>query len=342
VEAAHQAMLRGETHYTPTAGIPDLRRAIANKLRDFNGIQADPASEILVTTGGVGGLGLALLALVDPGDDVIIPDPSWPNYQTQSLIPGGRVINLPLREEEGFKVRAEAVEALLTPRTRVLFINTPGNPTGAMLEREELLELGELARSEQFYIVLDEVYEHIVYDENRHFSLASDSRYFPWVVTVNSFSKTYAMTGWRLGYSAGPAEVIKAMTLMSEAYVSCAPSFCQYAGIAALTGSQEPVQEMVRNYANRRDLLCRGLEEIPGISALRPKGALYVFANISSTGLSSRQAAERLLREAGVCTVPGTGFGQGGEGYLRLCFAVSSQDLERALERMETFFRRLA
>jgi len=340
-EAAKKALDEGYTHYTPNAGFPDLREAIAEKLRSENRIEASPDEVIVTGGGGTGALMLASMCLINPGDEVLIPDPGFVVYEPMVLMAGGRPVYVPLREEEGFKMKAEEVERLITPRTRVLVVNTPSNPTGGVMEREDLEPIAELAVKHDLYVISDEVYEKFVYDGHRHVSLASLPGMWERTVTVNSFSKTYAMTGWRIGYAAAPKPLVDEMVKLQQFSMVHAPAVSQRAALAALKGPQDFVDLMVGEFDKRRRLLVERLNSIEGLSCLKPKGAFYVFLNIKGLGLSSEEAAEWLLKQAGVVTVPGVAFGPSGEGYLRLSYARPIEQLEAACERLEEAVRKL-
>lgn len=337
MEAAFAAARGGATHYTPTAGIPELRRAIAARLRADYGLEVDPDREVLVTVGAVGALAAACLAVVRPGDEVLIPDPGWPVYRSQIALAGGVAVPVPLREECAFHLQAEDVESRITPRTRALILNSPHNPTGAVLAEEEIRRIAEVAYRHGLIVISDEVYEKLLYDGRRHFPPACIPELRPQIITISGVSKTYAMTGWRLGYAHGPAEIIGAMTRIQECLASCPASVSQQAALAAIAGDQGPVAAMREQYDRRRRFLVEGLNRLPGISCLMPEGAFYVFPNVRALGRTSMELAQDLLVRGRVVTVPGSGFGEAGEGYLRLSYATSLQALEEALHRLERF-----
>jgi aminotransferase len=340
-EAAKRALDEGYTHYTPNAGFQDLREAIAEKLRSENRIEASPDEVIVTGGGGTGALMLASMCLINPGDEVLIPDPGFVVYESMVLMAGGRPVYVPLREEEGFAMKAEEVERLITPRTRVVVVNTPSNPTGGVMERGDLEAIAELAVKHDLYVISDEVYEKFVYDGHRHVSLASLPGMWERTVTVNSFSKTYAMTGWRIGYAAAPKPLVDEMVKLQQFSMVHAPAVSQRAALAALRGPQDFVALMVKEFDRRRRLLVERLNSIEGLSCPKPKGAFYAFLNIKGLGLSSEEAAERFLEQAGVVTVPGVAFGPSGEGYLRLSYARPIEQLEEACRRLEEAVRKL-
>lgn len=334
VEEAVAATRGGHHYYSPNAGLPELRRAIAAKLERENGVSFDPLTEIDVTIGATEALGLLMMTLVNPGDEVIVIEPIWPNYLTQIIMAGGVPVRVQTNEEDGFRPRPEAVEAAITPRTRVVMICTPNNPTGAVMSRESVTAVADVARRNNLYLISDEVYEKIIYDGNQHFSAASLPGAREFVITVNSFSKSYAMCGWRVGYVAARSEVIAPLLKLQEGMASCANTMAQKAAVVALTGPQDSVSQMVEAYRVRRDLMVDGLHRIPGLSVVRPGGAFYLFVNIKQLGKSSLDVAMDLLQKGRVMTVPGPGFGLSGEGYLRLCYARDESVLQEALERI--------
>jgi aminotransferase len=334
VKTAVKASLEGHHYYSSNAGIMSLRQAIAAKLERDNGISYDPETEIDVTIGATEALGLLMMTLLNPGDEVILADPTWPNYITQILMAGGVPVRVSTFEEEAFSLQVDTVEEAITERTKAILINTPNNPTGALLEREAVKGFVELAKKHGLYLISDEVYEKIIYDGNQHFSPASLPGAKEFVITVNSFSKSYAMCGWRVGYVAASQKVIAPLLKLQEGMASCANTMAQMAAVTALEGPQDAVNMMVERYRARRDLMVEGLNQIPGISVIKPGGAFYLFVNIKELGKSSHQFATELLQKAGVMTVPGSGFGHAGEGYLRICYAKNDELLQKALERI--------
>ena len=335
IVAAGVAATQGGLHgYSPNAGLLELRQAIADKLWRENGLSFDPATEIDVTIGATEALGLLMMTLVNPGDEVILCEPTWPNYLTQVAMAGGVAVPVATREADGFRPQPEVIEAAITPRTRAGLINSPNNPTGAVMDRERITAIAEIARRHGVYLISDEVYEKIIYDGRQHFSAGSLPGAKGFVITVNSFSKSYAMCGWRVGYVAAGAAVIGPLLKLQEGMASCANTMAQQAACAALTGSQDAVAMMVERYRTRRDLMVDGLNSIPGISVTRPDGAFYLFVNVKGLGKPSREVALELLQKGRVMTVPGPGFGAAGEGYLRLCYAKDEAVLQEALGRI--------
>jgi aspartate aminotransferase len=332
VAAAKQALDEGYTHYVPSPGLPELREAIARHVAATRGIPVTP-EEVVVTPGAKPVMFFAALMLCGPGDEVLYPDPGFPIYPSVAAFAGARPVPLPLRPERGFRLDPDELRAKLTDRTRLLILNSPHNPTGATLSAEDLAAIAELVRDRRLTVLSDEIYREIVYD-GRAASIASLPGMRERTIILDGFSKTYAMTGWRLGYGVMPRPLAEAMTRLIVNSVSCTAAMTQRAGLAALTGPQDAVRAMVAEFRRRRDALVAGLNAIPGISCHLPGGAFYAFPDIRGTGLSSAELAERLLQEAGVATLAGTAFGPGGEGFLRLSYAAALPDLERALARI--------
>ena len=334
-EAAKKALDEGYTHYTPNAGFPDLREALAEKLRLDNGIDVAPDEVIVTGGGGTGALMLSALCLINPGDEVLLPDPGFVVYEAVVLMAGGKPVYVPLKEEDGFRMLPSEVEKRITSKTKCIIVNTPSNPTGGVLEEEDLKGIADLAVKHDLYVISDEVYEKLVYDGHRHLSIASLPRMKERTVTVNSFSKTYAMTGWRIGYAAAPKELIDQMVKLQQFTMVHAPAVSQRAALAALKGPQDFVKEMAEEYDKRRRFIVDRLNSIGGLSCLRPKGAFYVFLNIKKLGMRSEEVAMALLERAKVVTVPGVAFGPGGEGYLRISYSRPIDQLEEACSRIE-------
>lgn len=333
--AAGTAIRDGITHYTPSRGAPDLLEAIAGKLAKENGIHADPATDLIVTPSAKHALFISLMTILDPGDELLIPTPSWVSYQAMARLVGAVPVPVPLDADGGFRITTAALSDRLTERSRAILVNTPNNPTGHVLNRQEAEDLAAFAAEHDLYLVTDEIYEKIRFDGREHLSLAALPGGADRTLTVNGFSKAYAMTGWRLGYVAGPTDVMTEMVKVQQHTVGCAGSFVQRGGVAAVTGSQEPVESMTAEYAARRDLIVDGLNALPGVTCTLPGGALYVFPDIRETGVTdSRAFADRLLRDAGVAVTPGSAFGPGGEGHVRLSFARSRDVLAEAVDRM--------
>lgn len=332
-QAANAALDEGFVKYTSSQGIPELRAALARKLARENGTAVDPATDLVVTCGANEAISAAISALVDPGDEVIIPDPAWPHYEYCLRIAGATPVYCRLDEARGFEMSPDDVASLWTPRTRMVIVNSPQNPTGAVMSRDDLQAITRLAADRGAWLLSDEAYERLVFD-GEHVSPASFDGAHDTVLSIGCLSKTYAMTGWRLGWVAGPAAAIDAINRVHLYTVSCAVSFVQKAAIAALDGDQGPVDTMREAYRRRRDLLVALLQEIPGVGVAPPKGAFYVFPNIEAFGRPSKDVALRLVEDAGVGAVHGSAFGPAGEGYLRIAYACSEEDIREGVARM--------
>lgn len=342
LRAATKAAELGHTHYTVNAGLIELRNVISQVINERLGVEYDAANEVVATNGGMGGLYLAIQCLVDPGDEVVLLEPYWPNYYSQVLLAGGVPVTVKLDAKSGFHATFEEIRSAVSRRTKLLILNTPANPTGAMVEEGTLQGVAKLANERDFFVVSDEVYDRFVWPPNTHHSIVGHDGARSRTVLVNSFSKTYAMTGWRIGYAAGPKEIVAAMVKLQESVYACPASIAQHAALEALTGDQRPAEEMRQDYERRRTLILEGLSAIDGVDPIRPQGSFYVFADVSRTGLSSFHFAMRLLEEEHVAVVPGNAFGNGGEGFVRLSFAAGPEDLERAVARIGRFVGRLA
>ncbi|WP_144588837.1 pyridoxal phosphate-dependent aminotransferase [Brevibacterium casei] len=324
------------TKYVANAGLPGLREAIAGKYstRWNREIGID---NVMVTFGAMEALTLSLDTTVSPGQEVIIADPCFPNYLGQIHRLGAVAVPVPVREESGFKVRADDVRAAVTDKTAAIILNSPSNPLGSIIDREDLELIADLADEFGFTIISDEVYDEIVFDDSTFTSIAEVRPGFDRFLVVGSFSKTYAMTGWRCGFVIAPAEFIPPIPLLQEGLTSSLPGFVQEAAIAAITGPQSVVGEMVQSYAERRDLIVERLNAIDGISVLRPEATFYAFANVKDWGMTSWEVATQLLEKHDLATIPGSAFGPEGEGYLRLTFAVSPETIIEACRRLEAF-----
>jgi len=335
LEAAKRALDEGKTHYPPTMGVQELREALAEKAKRDYGLSYDPNSEVLVTVGGIQAIFLALFALINPGEEVLISDPSFVCYAPSALMAGGVPSFVPVLEKDDFKPDRELVISRITKKSRAMVINSPNNPTGTVLSFDDLASLAKLAVERDMLVISDEVYEKITYDGVRHFCLATFPGMRERTLVVGSFSKTYAMTGFRVGYVYGPKELIAPMMLAHQFTVACVDGPAQYAALEALRGPQDSVSEMVSEFDRRRRLLHSRLNEIEGFRCGLPKGAFYIFANIKDFGVSSEKFAEHLLRHGQVVTVPGSAFGERGEGYLRFSYATAYDKIEEALNRIE-------
>lgn len=341
IEAAKRALDEGFTHYSADRGFLELRQAIAEKLRRERGLEVDPADEVIVTAGGAEANWVTLMTLVNPGDEVLIPSPYYPPFNTVVRLAGGVPVPVPLREELGFAWDPEDVEKRVTEKTKILLVNSPNNPTGGVQDEECIRALAEIAQEHDLIVVSDEVYEAFIYDGEKVHSIASIRGMGERTIVTNSFSKTYAMTGWRVGFAAGRSEFISQMLKVHYATAVCASAIAQRAAIAALIGSQNCVRKMTAEYDRRRKLIVDGLSEIPRFNCAMPNGAFYVFPNISEFNMPSEDFAKFLVKEARVVTVNGSAFGSDGEGYLRVSYAASKENIKEALERIKEATERL-
>lgn len=339
LEAGMRSLQAGETHYTSNWGKLELRQAIAENLRHLYGLTYDPASEIIATVGVSEALYLTMTALLDPGDEVIIPTPCFVSYQAEVYLAGGVPVEVPSRMKNNFQLDPDDVRAALTPRTKVIFIGYPNNPTGAVAERETLLEIARMAEERDLLVVSDEIYDRLVYGFEHVCFPALDESLKQRTVLLGGLSKSHAMTGWRIGYAAGPEDIIKGMVRIHQYTIMSAPTTAQDAAIEALTNGNGYVEEMVTEYDRRRRLIVGGLNRL-GLTTFEPRGAFYAFPNISASGMDDETFAEALLLEEHVAVVPGNAFGPGGEGFVRACYATSYEKIEEALHRMEKFMNR--
>lgn len=324
--AAEQALADGKVHYTSNFGLMELRQAIADKLKRENNVDYT-ASEVLVTVGLSEAVFAVLATILEEGDEILVPDPVWLNYINVPNLLGAKAVTYGLTEETGFQMNLEEVKAKITPKTRAIVIITPNNPTGGVLSEDVLKELAEIAVSNDLMVISDEVYERLVYDGAKHISIASLPSMKERTFTMNGMSKAYAMDGWRLGYVAAPEEYILAMNKFHQHNTTCAPNFVQVAAIAALNEEGDEVKEMVKEYQRRRDYAVKAINEIPGLHCECPKGAFYIFINCKSLNIKSADLSAYLLEEAKIALVPGDVFGPGGEGYLRMSFANSYENV---------------
>ncbi|MFN8524399.1 MAG: pyridoxal phosphate-dependent aminotransferase [Chloroflexota bacterium] len=339
VEAGRQALSDGMTHYGPALGLPELRDAIAQYVGHTRGINVR-REEVCVSPGGKPIMFWTILALCQAGDEVICPDPSYPIYESMANFVGAKVVPLPILEDRDFRFDPEDLRKLLTPRTKLVVLNSPANPTGGFLEKTDFEQIADILRDHDCMILSDEIYSRILYG-GEHYSIASEPGMRERTIILDGFSKTYAMTGWRLGYGVFPQELIPHIDRLAVNSVSCTAAFTQKAGVAALTGPQDDVEAMVKEFRERRDLIVDGLNAIPGITCKRPLGAFYVFPNVKGTGLTSHQFADRLLQEFGVASLAGSAFGAYGEGYIRFSYANSKQNIQKALDRIGEMVRSL-
>jgi aminotransferase len=334
-EAAIYSLERGNTMYTSNSGMPKLREELARQLKCQYGVEYDPMSQMLITVGVSEALDLAMRATIDPGDEVILPAPCYVAYDAAVILSGGVPVMIPTTEASGFEIDACDIEAAITDKTRAILIGYPANPTGAVMPREKLLAVAEIAERHNLLVMSDEIYARLTYGLP-HTCFASLPGMDRRTVLLGGFSKAYAMTGWRIGYAAGPREIIAAMLKIHQYTIMCAPTMAQMAALEAIKGGDESVLEMVEDYNRRRLVIVKGLCEI-GLSCFEPKGAFYAFPCIKSTGLSSEDFAEGLLKEEKVAVVPGNAFGPCGEGYVRCCYATALPEIEEALTRIQRF-----
>ena len=332
-QAGIRAIQEGHTRYNPPAGLPALREAIAEDVGRRRGIAVRP-SQVVVGPGAKPALLFPTLALVRPGDEAIYPDPGFPTYSAMIGVAGGVPVPVPLREEENFSFDLTVFDRVVSDRTRLIILNSPSNPTGGVLPMPALERIADAAQRHDIWILSDEIYTRLVFDGVTVPTIASLPGMAERTVICDGFSKTYAMTGWRLGFGIMPEALAERVTLLLTHSIGCTATFTQYAGLEALTGPQDQVEAVVAKYQRRRDVLVDGLNAIPGLQCRRPQGAFYAFPNVSAFGRTSDWLADYLLEEAGVAVLPGTAFGEAGEGYLRLCFANSMQNIHIALERI--------
>lgn len=334
VDAACQALKRGDTHYTSSMGLYALREVVQQTTQLSRGFKPD-IDQILVTPGANAIIYLAVSCLVNPGEEVIIPDPGFPTYYSAIRYCGAIPVTVPLHESNQFRLNPDDLRKRITPKTRLIIINSPSNPTGAVMTPEEIDEVARIAAEHDIYLLSDEIYARMVFaGENRFHTPAILDRCKERTIIINGFSKAFAMTGWRLGVAIGPKEVIEKMGLIIQTIVSCVPPFIQLAGVEAIKGDQSAISEMLTAYRQRRDVLVDGLNSIPEIQCVRPEGALYAFPNILGTGMTSDAFADFALDKAGVALLPGNNFGGHGEGFVRLCYVNTLENIERAIEQL--------
>jgi len=337
-EAAIYSLEKGQTMYTSNLGMPELRRELSRYLKDSYNLSYDPDTELLITVGVSEALDLTMRAILDPGDEVIMPDPHYVSYDACVILAGGSPIMVPTNEESNFELSASDIEGRVSGKTKAILIGYPSNPTGAVMSKEKLAKIAEIARRHQLLVISDEIYARLVYGV-KHTCFATLPEMKESTILLGGFSKAYAMTGWRIGYAAANKEIIAAMTKIHQYTIMCAPTMAQVAAIEALKSGEPSVLEMVEDYNRRRLVMVKGLKDI-GLPCFEPKGAFYAFPSIKSTGMTSEEFAEKLLREEKVAVVPGNAFGQCGEGYVRCCYATSLADIEEALLRMGRFVKK--
>jgi len=339
-QAAKKALDDNFTHYGPAPGLPQFRAVIAKHVSLTRGIEVTPEN-VVVTPGGKPIMFYIIMTCVDEGDEVIYPNPGFPIYESVIEFLGAKAVPLRLKEENGFRIDIQDLKQLITEKTRMLILNSPQNPTGGILTPDDIRKIASIAIENDLIVLSDEIYSQIVYGDFKHYSIASVPGMLERTVILDGFSKTFAMTGWRLGYGIMPEEIAKLVAQMQINSTSCTATFTQIAGIEALTGPQDGVQKMVQEFKRRRDAIVDGLNSIPGFKCQKPHGAFYVFPNITGTGKSSREMADYLLNEAGVACLCGTAFGRFGEGYLRFSYANSIPNIEKALENIRKAVKKL-
>ncbi|MGC1375451.1 MAG: pyridoxal phosphate-dependent aminotransferase [Anaerolineales bacterium] len=339
LDAGLQSLQAGETHYTSNAGKLELRQAISDQLFKRYGVKYDPVDEILITVGASEALYLTMTALLDPGDEVIIPTPCFSAYQAAVILAGGVTVEIPSRFENDFQLDPDEIRAAITPRTKLIFIGYPCNPTGAVAEREVLLEVAKIAEENDILVLSDEIYERLVFGFQHvcYPALSEDIKRRS--ILVSGFSKTYAMTGWRIGYAAGPAELIQGMLRVHQYTIMSAPTTAQDAAIQAILQGEPHIKIMVDEYDRRRKLIVSGMNRL-GLSTFEPRGAFYAFPKVAASGMDDETFADALLLEEHVAVVPGRAFGPGGEGFVRCCYATAYEQIEEALFRLERFMQR--
>ena len=340
-EAAKKALDEEKVHYSSNYGIPELREAIAQKLSQENGLSYHPGTDIIVTVGGNEAVLITMLGLLNPGDEVLIPDPCWLNYFYCVQMAGAVPISVPAKEAYQFVPHIDDFRSRLSPRTRMIVINTPNNPTGALYTAEALGALAQLAREKDLFVLSDEIYERMAYDGARHVSIGGLPEMRERTITVNGFSKAYSMTGWRLGFVAADREVISALIRIHQYATICATSFAQWGAVAAIRGSQEEVHRMMEEFNRRRNLVYSALKEMRGIQVVKPLGAFYIFPNIKGTGKNPMELTQYLIEKAQIAVVPGTVFGDFGKEFIRISYANSYKNLEMAMEKMKAALDKL-
>lgn len=331
---------RGRTFYTANAGLLELRKEIARYLGRRFDLSYNPKNEILVTVGGSEAIDIALRAMVDPGDEVIIPQPSYVSYEPCAILAGASPVIIELKNENQFRLTAAELEAAITDRTKVLILPFPNNPTGAVMERNDLEEIAKVIEKHDLYVLSDEIYSELCYTNENHVSIANIPGMWERTIVINGFSKSYAMTGWRLGYACGPKQIIEQMYKIHQFCIMCAPTTSQYAAIDALKNGDADVQMMRDSYNQRRRYLVNAFQEM-GLECFEPFGAFYMFPSVKQFGMTSDEFASKLLHEEKLAVVPGNAFGDSGEGFLRISYAYSLENLKKAIARLERFVARL-
>lgn len=336
IQATKEALDQGKTHYVDSMGIQELREAVCDFTKKSLGFRPDLSQVLIAPANAV--IDFLIQCVANPGDEIVVPSPGFPTYASVISYTGMKPVAVPLEERNGFRMNPEDVRRSITKRTKLIIINSPQNPTGAVMNEEEISQIAQIAEENRVFLLSDEIYSRIIYDK-AHYSPSGRDQCKETTIVLNGFSKAYSMTGWRLGYAIGPERVIEKMGLLLQTILSCLPPFIQYGGISALTGDQEIVSERVKELRICRDLIVRGLNNVPGFSCLTPDGAFYAFANITKTGLTSAEVAQVLLEKAGVAVLPGDCFGKYGEGYIRACYATPVEAIEEAIGRIKEIGR---
>ena len=341
VEKAAQKLRDGETRYGANVGLYELRKALAESFCSQRKLDVT-YENIMITAGAMQGIYLIMQAVLEEGDEIIIGSPFFSNYAAQAAMCGARLVTVDLKEDNGFVLSADMLENAITDKTKMVLINSPSNPLGSVIDKKTMLELSEVIKKHDLYVISDEVYRDFIYDEGvKPYSIGSFEGMKERTITIDSFSKSYAMTGWRIGVVCADEKIIRLITKMQEGMVACVNTALQYGALEAITGSQIQKQKMIEVYKRRRDLLVKGINSIDKLSCKTPQGAFYLFVNIKQTGLSSEEFAIRLIKEAKVAVIPGDGFGEAGEGYVRLSYVISEDDIKQALIRIDSFVKQL-
>lgn len=337
VNAAYKALMEGNTHYTHNSGLIPLRETIARKLKREQNISYEAASEIIITAGAQEALFLTMKVLLNPGDEVILASPYYSPYINEITLGGGIPRFVTVYEENGFVYRYEDLKKAINKNTKAILLNSPANPTGGVADKKDLEGIAQIARENDLYVITDDCYQHFLYDDAKFTCIASLEGMKERTIVIDSLSKSYAMTGWRVGFAACNKEIYQNMMHLQENVMSCVNSGAQFAAIEAYEGDQEPLKRMIAKYAERRKLIIDGLNKIKGITCRYPKGAFYAFANIKGTGMKSEEFAMKLFEDQGVLLVPGSAFGDAGEGYIRISFATSEENITEGLNRIDRF-----
>jgi len=340
-EAAKKALDEGFVHYTSSYGIKELREAISKKLSEDNGIEVEPEKEIIVTIGTTEAVFISLMATLNPGDEIIVPEPMYVYYADWGEFAGAKTVPVPLKEENNYKIDPEDIEKRITSHTKMLIINSPHNPTGYVFDKKTLEAIANIAKKYDLLVLSDEIYEKILYDGVKHYSIASFPGMRERTLTINGFSKAYSMTGWRIGYVATSKNLIPSLMKAHQHTATCATSFVQKGALSALTSSSNCVEEMVKEFARRRKLVLDYLDEMERVTYVKPEGAFYIFPSIKDVGMNDEELADYLLKEAKVALVPGSCFGKCGQNHIRIAYSTSYDNLEKGLERMSKALKKI-